>query len=109
MQEMRLNVMAKAFKEQRTDPDAAKEYQAILEKEAQLRKQRKEQQEERIKTDPAYAVIRAYHSRATVKSYQKMKADAEAGDPEAIRRHEATLAKRRESYYKKRNRMNHWQ
>ena len=123
-----------------TDPDAAKEYQAILDKEAQLRKQRKKQQEERMKADPAYAemiqernaeynrrhtanrkekyqelielaktdeaaaqelaAIRAYHSRATVKSYQKMKADAEAGDPDAIRRYEATLAMRRESYYK---------
>ena len=30
-----------------------------------------------------------------------MKADAEAGDPDAIRRYEATLAMRRESYYKK--------
>lgn len=123
------------------DPDAAMEYQTILEKEAQLRKQRKEQQEERMKTDPAYAAmikernaeysrrhsenrkekyqalieraktdeaaakelanIRAYQSRATTKSYQKMKADAEAGDPDAIRRYEATLAMRRESYYKK--------
>ena len=125
----------------KTDPDAAKDYQAILDKEAQLRKQRKKQQEERMKADPAYAAmikerkaeytrrrtanrhekyqalvelaktdeaaaqelaaIRAYHSRATVKSYQKMKADAEAGDPDAIQRYEATLAMRRESYYKK--------
>ena len=125
----------------KTNLDAAKDYQAILDKEAQLRKQRKEQQEERMKTDPAYAAmiqerkaeytrrrtanrhekyqalvelaktdeaaakklaaIRAYHSRATVKSYQKMKADAEAGDPDAFRRYEATLAMRRESYYKK--------
>ena len=60
---------------------------------------------ELAKTDEAaaqeLAAIRAYHSRATVKSYQKMKADAEAGDPDAIRRYEATLAMRRESYYKK--------
>ncbi len=125
----------------KTDPDAAREYQALLEKEAVLRKQRKEQQEERIKNDPAYAAkiaeqkaeynrrqnerrkekyhalielaktdeaaakelaaIRAYHSRATVKSYQKMRGDAEAGDPEAIRRYEAALAEKRESYHKK--------
>ena len=69
---------------------------------------RKEKYQELIelaKTDEAaaqeLAAIRAYHSRATVKSYQKMKADAEAGDPEAIRRYEATLAMRRKSYYKK--------
>ena len=30
-----------------------------------------------------------------------MKADAEAGDPEAIRRYEATLAKRRDEYHKR--------
>ena len=30
-----------------------------------------------------------------------MVADAEAGDPEAIARYEATLAKRRENYQKK--------
>ena len=30
-----------------------------------------------------------------------MKADAEAGDPEAIKRYEAHLAKRREDYHKK--------
>ena len=36
--------------------------------------------------------------------YQKMKADAEAGDPEAIRRYEATLAKRRDEYHKKKSR-----
>ena len=34
----------------------------------------------------------------------KMKADAEAGDPEAIRRYEATLAKRRDEYHKKKSR-----
>ena len=33
--------------------------------------------------------------------YHKMKADAEAGDPEAIKRYEAHLAKRREDYHKK--------
>ena len=36
--------------------------------------------------------------------YQKMKADVEAGDPEAIRRYEATLAKRRDEYHKKKSR-----
>lgn len=30
-----------------------------------------------------------------------MKADAEAGDPEAVRRYEAPLAKRRDEYHKK--------
>ena len=44
---------------------------------------------------------RKYQSEATVRCYQKMKADAEAGDPEAIRRYEATLAKRRDEYHKK--------
>ena len=32
---------------------------------------------------------------------QKMKAAAEAGDPDGIRRYEAYLAKRREDYHKK--------
>ena len=44
---------------------------------------------------------RKYQSEATVRSYQKMKADAEAGDPEAIARYVAHLAKRREDYHKK--------
>ena len=35
------------------------------------------------------------------KSRQKMKAAAEAGDPDGIRRYEAYLAKRREDYHKK--------
>jgi site-specific DNA recombinase len=60
---------------------------------------------ELAKTDPAAAQQladkRKYQSEATVRSYQKMKADAEAGDPEAIRRYEAHLAKRREDYHKK--------
>ena len=47
------------------------------------------------------AEIREYHSKAAVKSYQKMRADAEAGDSEAIVRYEARLAKRREEYHKK--------
>ena len=42
------------------------------------------------------AEMRKYQSEATVRSYQKMKADAEAGDPDAIKRYETTLAKRRE-------------
>ena len=44
---------------------------------------------------------RKYQSEATVKCYQKLKADAEAGDPEAIKRYEVHLAKRREDYHKK--------
>ena len=44
---------------------------------------------------------RKYQSEATVKCYQKLKADAEAGDPEAMKRYEAHLAKRREDYHKK--------
>ena len=47
------------------------------------------------------AEMRKYQSQATVKSYQKMKADAEAGDPDAIKRYETTLAKRREDYHRK--------
>lgn len=44
---------------------------------------------------------RKYQSEATVRSYQKLKADAEAGDPDAIKRYEARLAKLREDYHKK--------
>ncbi|MBP3649626.1 MAG: recombinase family protein [Clostridia bacterium] len=47
------------------------------------------------------AEIRKSQSEATVKSYQKMKADAEAGNPDAIRRYETCLAKRREEYHKR--------
>ena len=51
---------------------------------------------ERAKTDPEaarqLAEQRKYQSEAAVKSYQKMKAAAEAGDPEAIKRYEAHLA-----------------
>ena len=47
------------------------------------------------------AEMRKYQSEATVRSYQKMRTDAEAGDPEAIKRYEAHLAKRREDYHKK--------
>ena len=60
---------------------------------------------ERAKTDPEaarqLAEQRKYQSKATVRSYQKMKAAAEAGDPKAIKRYEAHLAKRREDYHKK--------
>ena len=46
---------------------------------------------ERAKTDPEaarqLAEQRKYQSEATVRSYQKMKAAAEAGDPEAIKRY----------------------
>ena len=47
------------------------------------------------------AEMRKYQSEATLRSRQKMVADAEAGDPDAIARYEATLAKRRENYQKK--------
>ena len=60
---------------------------------------------ERAKTDEAaakeLAEKRKYQSEATVKSYQKMRADAEAGDPEAMKRYEARLAKRRKEYREK--------
>ena len=46
------------------------------------------------------AEMRKYQSEATVRSYQKMRANAEAGDPEAIARYEAHLAKRREEYHR---------
>lgn len=39
------------------------------------------------------AEMRKYQSEATLRSRQKMVADAEAGDPDAIARYEATLAK----------------
>ena len=60
---------------------------------------------ELARTDPEaarqLAEKRKYQSEATTKSRQKMKAAAEAGDPDAIRRYEAYLAKRREDYHKK--------
>lgn len=62
---------------------------------------------ELAKTDPEaarqLAEQRKYQSEATVKSYQKMKAAAEAGDPEAIKRYEIHLARRREEYHKKKS------
>lgn len=125
----------------KTDPEAAKEFEALKTKEAEARQRKKEREEARMAADPEYAAMmaerkaeyirtrtakrkaehdalvelaktdaeaarklaekRKYQSEATVRSYQKMKADAEAGDPEAIARYEAHLAKRREDYHKK--------
>ena len=69
------------------------------------RKAEREALVELAKTDPEaakkLAEMRKYQSEATVRSYQKMRADAEAGDPDAIARYEASLAKRREAYHKK--------
>ena len=128
----------------KTDPEAAKAWEALKAKEAIARQRKKEREEARMAADPEYAAMmaarkaeytrtrtakrkaerealaelaktdeeaarklaemRKYQSQATVKSYRKMKADAEAGDPEAIRRYEATLAKRRDEYHKKKAR-----
>ena len=125
----------------KTDPEAAKAWEALKTKEAEARQRKKEREEARMAADPEYAAMmaerkaeyvrtrtarrkaehealvelaktdeeaarklaekRKYQSEATVRCYQKMKADAEAGDPEAIRRYEATLAKRRDEYHKK--------
>ena len=69
------------------------------------RKAEREALAELAKTDEEaarkLAEMKKYQSEATVRCYQKMKADAEAGDPEAIRRYEATLAKRRDEYHKR--------
>ena len=128
----------------KTDPEAAKAWEALKTKEAEARQRKKEREEARMAADPEYAAMmaerkaeyvrtrtarrkaehealvelaktdeeaarklaekRKYQSEATVRCYQKMKADAEAGDPEAIRRYEATLAKRRDEYHKKKSR-----
>ena len=60
---------------------------------------------ELARTDPEaarqLAEKRKYQSEATTKSRQKMKAAADAGDPDGIRRYEAYLAKRREDYHQK--------
>ena len=125
----------------KTDPVAAKEWEALKTKEAEARQRKKEREEARMAADPEYAALmagrkaeytrartarrkaerealielaktdeeaarklaemRKYQSEATLRSRQKMVADAEAGDPEAIARYEATLAKRRENYHKK--------
>lgn len=69
------------------------------------RKTQREALVELAKTDEEaarkLAELRRYQSKATVRCYQKMKADAEAGDPEAMERYEAHLAKRRDEYHKK--------
>ena len=125
----------------KTDPVAAKEWEALKTKEAEARQRKKEREEARMAADPEYAAMmaerkaeytrartarrkaqrealvelaktdeeaakklaemRKYQSEATVRSYQKMRADAEAGDPDAIARYEAHLAKRRDDYHKK--------
>ena len=125
----------------KTDPVAAKEWEALKAREAEARQRKKEREEARMAADPEYAAMmagrkaeytrartarrkaerealielaktdeeaarklaemRKYQSEATLRSRQKMVADADAGDPEAIARYEATLAKRRENYHKK--------
>ena len=128
----------------KTDPEAAKAWEALKAKEAIARQRKKEREEARMAADPEYAAMMAarkaeytrtrtakrkaerealtelaktdeeaarklaemkkYQSEANVRCYRKMKADAEAGDPEAIKRYEATLAKRRDEYHKKKAR-----
>ena len=125
----------------KTDPEAAKQLEAMRAKEAEARQRKKEREEARMAAAPEYAAMmetrkkkyirtmtskrkaehealvelaktdeeaarklaemRKYQSEATVRSYQKMRTDAEAGDPEAMKRYEAHLAKRREDYHKK--------
>lgn len=125
----------------KTDPEAAKAWDALKAKEAIARQRKKEREEARMAADPEYAAmmaarkaeytrtrtakrkaerealaelaktdeeaarklaeIKKYQSEANVRCYRKMKADAEAGDPEAIKRYEATLAKRRDEYHKR--------
>ena len=128
----------------KTDPEAAKAWEALKAKEAEARQRKKEREEAKMAADPEYAAMmaerkaeyvrtrtarrkaehealvelaktdeeaarklaekRKYQSEATVRCYQKMKADAEAGDPEAIKRYESHLAKRRDEYHKKKAR-----
>ena len=125
----------------KTDPVAAKEFEALKAREAEARQRKKEREEAKMAADPEYAAMmkekkaeytrtrtakrkaehealvelaktdedaakqlaekRKYQSEATIRSYQKLKADAQAGDPDAIKRYEARLAKRREDYHKK--------
>ena len=125
----------------KTDPEAAKAWEALKAKEAIARQRKKEREEARMAADPEYAAMMAarkaeytrtrtakrkaerealaelaktdeeaarklaemkkYQSEANVRCYRKMKADAEAGDPEAIKRYEATLAKRRDEYHRR--------
>lgn len=69
------------------------------------RKAEREALAELAKTDEEaarkLAEMKKYQSEANVRCYRKMKADAEAGDPEAIKRYEATLAKRRDEYHRR--------
>ena len=128
----------------KTDPEAAKAWEALKAKEAIARQRKKEREEARMAADPEYAAMmearkaeytrtrtakrkadrealaelaktdeeaarklaemKKYQSEANVRCYRKMKADAEAGDPEAIKRYEAHLAKRRDEYHKKKAR-----
>ena len=125
----------------KTDPEAAKAWEALKAKEAIARQRKTEREEARMAADPEYAAMMAarkaeytrtrtakrkaerealaelaktdeeaarklaemknYQSEANVRCYRKMKADAEAGDPEAIKRYETTLAKRRDEYHKR--------
>lgn len=125
----------------KTDPEAAKEFEALKAKETAAAKRSYQRHKERMETDPEYAAMmtekqaernrkrtaqrkaerealveqaktdpeaakklaemRKYQSEATVRSYQKLRADAEAGDPDAIARYEAHLAKRRDDYHQK--------
>ena len=63
----------------KTDPEAAKELHAILEREAQERKCRAQKDKERIKTDPEYAAkIKERTARYTKKRTAKRKAEHEA-------------------------------
>ena len=121
----------------KTDPEAAKQLEAMRAKEAEARQRKKEREEARMAADPEYAAMmearkkeyirtrtakrkaehealvelaktdeeaarklaekRKYQSEATVKCYQKLKADAEAGDPEAVAKYEEHLAIQRET------------
>ena len=125
----------------KTDPEAAKALAALRDKEAVVRKRKKEREEAKMAADPEYAAMiaernakyirtrsakrraehaalveraktdeaaakelaekRKYNSESTVKCYQRLKAKAEAGDPDAIARYEARLAKRRKDYREK--------
>ena len=79
-----------------------------MERDSRKKKLTRAELKEKAKTDPEaarkLAEMKKYQSEANVRCYRKMKADAEAGDPEAIKRYEATLAKRRDEYHKKKAR-----
>lgn len=103
----------RSYKRQKERMETDPEYAALMaERRAEYnrrhtakRKADREALEEQAKTDPEaakkLAEMRKYQSEATVRSYQKMKADAKAGDPDAIARYEAHLAKRRDEYHQK--------